>query len=87
MPQAGKFAGQLGYGYRSIEAFVNAVRAINAGTATVAEFEASLPTIATTLQTTAILEAGRVSLDAHSAAVEIKYESADSFEPIGIALR
>ena len=45
VPKEGKFAGQLGYGYRSIEAFIDAVRVINDGRATPADFDASLPTI------------------------------------------
>jgi len=54
---------QLGYGYRSFEAFVAAVQQINAGTAKPRDFDASLATVHTTQQGTAILEAGRRSLD------------------------
>ncbi|RYG52971.1 hypothetical protein EON66_09245 [archaeon] len=61
----GKFVGQGGYGYRSIEAFVSAVGALSRGTvASCTEFDATLATVHTTMQTTAILEAGRRSLDA-----------------------
>eukprot|EP01118_Nematostelium_gracile_P005055 TRINITY_DN1605_c0_g1_i1.p1 TRINITY_DN1605_c0_g1~~TRINITY_DN1605_c0_g1_i1.p1 ORF type:complete len:427 (+),score=87.60 TRINITY_DN1605_c0_g1_i1:100-1380(+) len=58
----GRFSGQLGYGYRSIEEFVKAVQRVNAG-ASPAESDVDLPTLNTTLTGTAILEAGRLSLD------------------------
>eukprot|EP00050_Salpingoeca_kvevrii_P016315 m.54349 g.54349 ORF g.54349 m.54349 type:complete len:422 (+) comp6839_c0_seq1:52-1317(+) len=59
----GHFNGHHGYGYRSIEAFVKAARALNAKKVTLAELHERLPTLQATLQTTAILEAGRISLD------------------------
>jgi D-galacturonate reductase len=61
----GRFAGQLGYGYRSIEAFIDAVAEINESPASTsgASFDAELPTVGNTMLTTAILEAGRRSLD------------------------
>lgn len=59
----GRFAGQSGYGYRSIEAFVDAVREIRAGNAEPADFDRRLATIRDTLPVTQILEAGRASLD------------------------
>jgi D-galacturonate reductase len=60
----GYFDGQRGYGYISIEKFVDAARAVNAGGARPADFDAQgLPTIANTVLTTAILNAGRISLD------------------------
>ncbi|KAF7310663.1 GFO-IDH-MocA domain-containing protein [Mycena chlorophos] len=62
--ETGHFDGQHGYGYISIEKFIDAARAVNAGLATPGEFDAyGLPTIANTVLTTAILNAGRVSLD------------------------
>jgi D-galacturonate reductase len=62
--ETGHFDGQRGYGYISIEKFVDAARSIRAGNATVADFEAhGLPTLANTVLTTAILHAGRISLD------------------------
>nr|GAT49764.1 predicted protein [Mycena chlorophos] len=62
--ETGHFDGQHGYGYISIEKFVDAARTVNAGLATPGEFDAyGLPTIANTVLTTAILNAGRVSLD------------------------
>lgn len=72
---AGEFAGQLGYGYRSIEAFVDAATAIKNGEKTADDFDRELPTVHTTILTTAILEAGRMSLDNNSMPVEIKYEN------------
>ncbi len=45
VPSEGKFSGQQGYGYRSIEAFVDAVLAINQGKTKVDECDKYLPTI------------------------------------------
>ncbi|KAG6381331.1 hypothetical protein JVT61DRAFT_5741 [Boletus reticuloceps] len=62
--ETGHFDGQRGYGYISIEKFVDAAREVNAGLARPSDFDASgYPTIANTVLTTAILNAGRVSLD------------------------
>ena len=62
--ESGHFDGQRGYGYISIEKFVDAARSVNAGATTAADFDAhGLPTIANTVLTTAILHAGRLSLD------------------------
>ncbi len=72
-PSDGYFAGQRGYGYLSFEAFVDAVAAIQAGTATVESFDSSLATVGTTALTTAILEAGRRSLDAGGRPMDIVY--------------
>jgi D-galacturonate reductase len=59
----GYFAGQSGYGYRSIEDFVEAANAIRAGGAAAESFAGKLATIQETAVVTAILEAGRRSLD------------------------
>jgi len=62
--ERGDFAGQGGYGYVSFEKFVDAVREIKAGTATLEQVDArGIPTLANTVATSAILEAGRRSLD------------------------
>jgi D-galacturonate reductase len=61
-------------GYLSFEAFVEAVAEINAGRASPADFDRSLATIGTTAMTTAILEAGRRSLDAQGRPFDIVYE-------------
>tara|TARA_B110000305_G_scaffold240056_1_gene309615 strand:- start:1166 stop:1480 length:315 start_codon:yes stop_codon:yes gene_type:complete len=63
-PTNGKFTGQAAYGFVSFEKFVDATTAINRGLAKVEDFDdGSLATVATTMQGTAILEAGRLSLD------------------------
>ncbi|KAL8276314.1 hypothetical protein RQP46_011280 [Phenoliferia psychrophenolica] len=59
----GLFAGQHGYGYISIEKFVETCQKVNAGTVKLADLDARLPTIKNTICSTAILEAGRRSLD------------------------
>jgi len=80
----GRFAGQNGYGYRSIEAFVDAVNKIRSGTAVAEDFHEDLATLRMTLSCTAILEAGRRSLDNQGKAFIIKYESANKTEPVSI---
>ena len=91
----GAFAGQHGYGYRSIEAFVEAAVEINEGRASVEDISKRdvLATIDATARVTAMLEAGRVSLDNGSRAVVIEYPDAASdraldfnAEPVGIRL-
>jgi D-galacturonate reductase len=69
----GYFAGQSGYGYRSIEDFVEAATAIRAGGATAETFAGKLATIQETAVVTAILEAGRRSLDL-GGAFQIEYD-------------
>ena len=59
----GKFAGQSSYGYASVAAFLEAAASIKAGQSSPADWQNSLATIETTRVTTAILEAGRCSLD------------------------
>lgn len=62
--EEGNFAGQTGYGYISFEKFVDAVTAYKGGRATLDQLDArGLPTLKNTIATTAILEAGRRSLD------------------------
>ena len=62
--EEGNFNGQTGYGYISFEKFVDAVNALKEGKVTLEELDQrSLPTLANTVLTTAILEAGRRSLD------------------------
>lgn len=62
-PFDGYFQGQQGYGTRSFEVFTQACTAINSGERKAADFDEILPTIKDTLLTTAILNAGRISLD------------------------
>lgn len=60
----GFFDSQKGYGYVSFEKFIDAARRVNAGQDKAADFEGKgLPTIQDTVVTTAILNAGRISLD------------------------
>lgn len=62
--ESGHFDGQRGYGYVSIEKFIDAARSVNAGENQPADFDKhGLPTIENTVLTTAILNAGRISLD------------------------
>ena len=62
--ESGHFDGQRGYGYISIEKFLDAARSVNAGLTKPAEYDQhGFPTIANTILTTAILNAGRISLD------------------------
>jgi D-galacturonate reductase len=60
----GNFSGQTGYGYISFEKFVDGCRAVNAGELKPADLDAKgLPTLRNTVATTAILHAGRRSID------------------------
>jgi D-galacturonate reductase len=71
--ETGYFDGQRGYGYISIEKFIDAARSVNVGTSQPADYdEYGLPTIENTVLTTAILHAGRISLDERRP-VEIKF--------------
>ena len=70
----GNFAGQSGYGYRSIADFVKAAGAIRNGEAQPGDFHTRLATVQTTTAVTAILEAGRRSLDAGGSVVAIEYD-------------
>ena len=79
-----EFAGQRCYGYLSFEAFIDAATACNQGSATPADFDGVLPTMATTAATTAILEAGRRSLDAGGRPFELTYADDTSDVPTGI---
>ena len=80
----GYFAGQNGYGYRSISAFVDAVQSIQSGEATPVDFDGKLATIGTTQVMTAILEAGRRSLDNGGRACEIIYEGGE--QPVSLEI-
>ncbi len=83
----GFFCGQSGYGYRSIEAFIDAVRSINSGMNIPSDYEDNLATISTTIQTTAILDAGRRSLNAGGCPCEIIYgDDGDDNTPQDIRL-
>lgn len=71
----GTFDGQRGYGYISLEKFVDASVKVNKGEAKPEEFDAyGLPTIKNTVLTTAIIRAGRLSLD-NKCSVAIEQDS------------
>ena len=63
---------------------LEAAAACNAGKATTTDYDGVLPTMATTAGATAILEAGRRSLDAGGRPFELVYASAESATPVGI---
>lgn len=80
-----EFAGQGSYGYKSFDVFVDAVLEIVAGKATPSKYDnGSLATVNTTLQGTAILQAGRMSLDQDGRPMDIVYENEDSTVPVAI---
>lgn len=78
----GTFAGQSGYGYVSFSAFVAACRDVNAGNRSVLDCNRTLPTISTTACATAVLEAGRRSLDDGGRPYKIVYENGKSTQPV-----
>lgn len=70
--EQGNFNGQSGYGYVSFEKFIDAVTALNDQTVTLDDLDRrGLPTLKNTVYTTAILEAGRRSLDDTGRSVQI----------------
>jgi D-galacturonate reductase len=83
-PTNGMFSGQGSYGVRSFENFIDACGEINGGEKKVSDFDdGTLATVHTTQQGTAILEAGRRSLDAGGRPMDIDYDG-DGHEPTGI---
>jgi len=83
-PTNGMFSGQSSYGVKSFERFVDACRDVNAGRKTVESFDdGSLATVGTTVQGTAIMEAGRKSLDADGRPMDIVYGD-DGHTPVDI---
>mmetsp|Transcript_30650 Transcript_30650/g.60793 ORF Transcript_30650/g.60793 Transcript_30650/m.60793 type:complete len:425 (+) Transcript_30650:59-1333(+) len=84
-PTNGKFAGQASYGVRSFENFIDACNSINKGDKAPGDYDdGSLASVNTTVQGTAILEAGRRSLDDDFAPYDIVYEGEDSIEPMSL---
>lgn len=75
----GRFAGQGGYGFRSIEVFAKAVERILGGESMAADFNGILATIDDTLLTTAVLHAGRKSLDEGGAIQSLVYDETGAF--------
>jgi len=84
-PTQGYFSGQLSYGVRSIEIFLDACDAISKNKANVQDFDdGSIATVTTTMQGTAVLEAGRRSLDADGQPMKIVYQDSVSMIPTDI---
>jgi D-galacturonate reductase len=79
----GYFSGQQGYGYKSLEEFVNAATQMrNNSKLTSKDFDSKLATLSTCKLVTAILEAGRKSLDSGNKTFNINYDA--NHEPISI---
>jgi D-galacturonate reductase len=85
----GYFSGQNGYGYKSIERFVEVCQQMNDGEITkdYVEKMGDLATIESSARVTAILEAGRISLDNANRGVELVYDESAPFESEPTALR
>jgi D-galacturonate reductase len=83
-PATKEFKGQRGYGYISFESFIDAAAACNGGTRAPRDFDGELATIATTAGTTAILEAGRRSLDQGGRPVQLVYDDDRGHVPSGL---
>jgi len=84
-PSDGKFVGQRTYGYISFEAFIDAAAEINAGRKSVRDYDGVLPTLGTIVGATAILEAGRRSLDCGGQPIELVYAGDGAHEvPVGM---
>ena len=84
----GRYCGQAGYGYVSFERFVRAAPEINDGKKTPDDFDDELPTGRVTEGITAILEAGRISLDNGGREVNLLYENrADRSKITGLKLK
>ncbi|MEX0610490.1 MAG: Gfo/Idh/MocA family oxidoreductase [Pirellulales bacterium] len=81
----GYFSGQSGYGYRSIEAFVDAVAQVRAGLASPQDFRGGLATVDDTVLVTAILEAGRRSLDSGGLPHQIEYAATGDAVALSVA--
>eukprot|EP00594_Rhizosolenia_setigera_P003428 CAMPEP_0178943620 /NCGR_PEP_ID=MMETSP0789-20121207/2686_1 /TAXON_ID=3005 /ORGANISM="Rhizosolenia setigera, Strain CCMP 1694" /LENGTH=426 /DNA_ID=CAMNT_0020623231 /DNA_START=118 /DNA_END=1398 /DNA_ORIENTATION=- len=84
-PTNGYFSGQQSYGFKSFELFMDACAEVNADGVSPNKWDdGSLATVHTTMQGTAILEAGRMSLDQDGMPMDIIYEDTKSQDPIGI---
>ena len=81
-PSDGKFVGQACYGYVSFEAFVDAATAVKSGALALDKCDRDLPTMSSTAGATAILEAGRRSLDTGGAPYELVYADSSSCTPV-----
>jgi D-galacturonate reductase len=81
----GFFSGQSGYGYRSIEAFVDAVTQVRSRSATPEDFRGGLATVDDTVLVTAILEAGRRSLNSGGQPHQIEYAGSGNVVALSVA--
>lgn len=68
----GRYAGQYAYGHKSIELWAQACLDIKSGKSKPSDYESSLATIAETSVVTALLEAGRKSLENGGSMVPIQ---------------
>ena len=84
----GYFSGQNGYGYKSIERFVEVAQQLNDGLITKADVEkmGDLATIESSARVTAVLEAGRISLDNDNRGVRLVYDDSAPFESEPLSL-
>jgi D-galacturonate reductase len=79
--EEGNFNGQSGYGYVSFEKFIDGVTAVNEERFKPSDLDKKgLPTLRNTTLTTAILEAGRRSLDQGGKSIEIVVGEGDKVE-------
>ena len=74
----------IDYHVRSFEYFIDAVNEVNSGRKKVSDYDHSLASIATTYRTTAILEAGRISLDEQKTVRILYSDSANVCRPTSI---
>ena len=81
-PTDGYFSGQGTYGYQSIAKFIDAAILINKERSQPEDFDRFLPTASNGLKTTAILEAGYLSLARGSSPVKIKYGQNQLLTPL-----
>lgn len=79
----GEYRGQNTYGFRSIEQFISYAEWVNRSDSQGAPV-CDLPTLKDSLCVTAILEAGRKSLDDGGRSFQIVYEDNQPFIPVGI---
>jgi D-galacturonate reductase len=71
----GNFVGQSAYGYQSIADFVKAASAIRDQQAAPADFRDRMATAEDTVAVTAVLEAGRRSLDSGGGVINLEYDT------------
>lgn len=83
-PSNRKFVGQHTYGYMSFENFVDGATSLNDNSVGLDQLDQHLPTMQTTVGATAILEAGRLSLDNGGAPYNLEYEDDNTVVPTRI---